>query len=146
MFRMELPALYQFHRLQESIQQSPSWHSMENPKVIWGPSQAGYLDRVVPPTFRMQCHDRRKPLWEVPFEVRRVTRLHHLAHVPPWSPRSIDWMMRNTAADRPRGIQWTLWNQLEDLDFADHLALFRPAKNTQMRKLRGYLALQRKLA
>ena len=36
---------------------------------------------------------------------------------------SIDWIMRNTTADRPRGIQWTFWNQLEDYDFADDLAV-----------------------
>ncbi|KAL9952828.1 hypothetical protein ACROYT_G040141 [Oculina patagonica] len=35
---------------------------------------------------------------------------------------TIDWIMRTTTADRPRGIQWTLFSQLEDLDFADDLA------------------------
>lgn len=36
---------------------------------------------------------------------------------------AIDWITTNTIADRPRGIQWTLLSQLEDLDFADDLAL-----------------------
>ena len=36
---------------------------------------------------------------------------------------AIDWVMRKTTADRPRGIQWTLFSQLEDLDFADDLAV-----------------------
>ncbi|KAL9953192.1 hypothetical protein ACROYT_G040569 [Oculina patagonica] len=35
---------------------------------------------------------------------------------------TIDWIMRTTTADRPRGIQWTLFSQLEDLEFADDLA------------------------
>ena len=36
---------------------------------------------------------------------------------------AIDWVMRQTT-DGPRdGIQWTLWTQLDDLDFADDLAL-----------------------
>ena len=35
---------------------------------------------------------------------------------------AIDWVMRKTTADKPRGIQWTLFSQLEDLDFADDLA------------------------
>jgi len=36
---------------------------------------------------------------------------------------AIDWVMRQTTSDRPRGIQWTLFSQLEDLDFADDLSL-----------------------
>ena len=36
---------------------------------------------------------------------------------------AIDWIMRQTTSDRPRGIQWTPFTQLEDLDFADDLAL-----------------------
>ena len=35
----------------------------------------------------------------------------------------IDWSMRQTTADKHRGIQWTLFSQLEDLDFADDLAI-----------------------
>ena len=35
---------------------------------------------------------------------------------------AIDWIMRRKTADRPRGTQWTLFSQLEDLDFADDLA------------------------
>ena len=36
---------------------------------------------------------------------------------------TIDWVMRQTTADKARGIQWTLLSHLEDLDFADDLAL-----------------------
>jgi hypothetical protein len=35
----------------------------------------------------------------------------------------IDWTMRTSTANRRNGIQWTLWEQLEDLDCADDLAL-----------------------
>ena len=35
----------------------------------------------------------------------------------------IDWIMRTTTEGKKNGIQWTLWTQLEDLDFADDLAL-----------------------
>ena len=35
----------------------------------------------------------------------------------------IDWVMRKTTSHRPRGIQWTLFSSLEDLDFADGLAV-----------------------
>ena len=35
----------------------------------------------------------------------------------------IDWVMRTTTSDRPRGIQWTLFSHLKALDFADDLAV-----------------------
>ena len=35
----------------------------------------------------------------------------------------IDWVMRQTTSDQPRGIRWTLLSTHEDLDFADDLAL-----------------------
>ena len=35
----------------------------------------------------------------------------------------IDWIMKTTTSGRNNGIQWTLWTQLDDLDFADDLAL-----------------------
>ena len=35
----------------------------------------------------------------------------------------IDWIMKMTAKQRRNGIQWTLWSQLDDLDFANDLAL-----------------------
>ena len=36
---------------------------------------------------------------------------------------AIDWIMKTTTKNRRNGIQWTLWSQLDDLDFADDLAL-----------------------
>ena len=35
----------------------------------------------------------------------------------------IDWIMKTTTTGRNNGIQWTLWSQLDALDFADQLAL-----------------------
>ena len=41
--------------------------------------------------------------------------------------------MRESTQGRRNGIQWTLWNQLDDLDFADDIALLAMAhKYTQM--------------
>ena len=39
---------------------------------------------------------------------------------------AIDWVMKTTTAQRRNGIQWTMWKQLDDLDFADYLALLSP--------------------
>ena len=41
--------------------------------------------------------------------------------------------MRSTISDRPSGIQWTLSTQLEDLDFADDLAVLS-SRNTQLQE------------
>nr|KAG5705003.1 hypothetical protein BaRGS_022845 [Batillaria attramentaria] len=35
----------------------------------------------------------------------------------------IDWIIKTTTTGRKNGIQWALWTQLDDLDFADNLAL-----------------------
>jgi len=36
---------------------------------------------------------------------------------------AFDWVMRKTTEDTPRGIRWSLFSTLDDLDFADDLAL-----------------------
>ena len=36
---------------------------------------------------------------------------------------TIDWVMRETTQDKNRGIRWNLFTNLDDLDFADDLAL-----------------------
>ena len=36
---------------------------------------------------------------------------------------AIDWIMRTATIPKRNGIQWTLWTQLDDSDFADDLAL-----------------------
>ena len=36
---------------------------------------------------------------------------------------TIDWVMRQTTQDKNRGIRWKLFTNLNDLDFADDLAL-----------------------
>ena len=44
----------------------------------------------------------------------------------------IDWIMKTTTTGRNNGIQWTPWMQLDDLDFADNLALL-PHNHQQCR-------------
>ena len=48
---------------------------------------------------------------------------------------SIDWIMHNTTSDKPRGIQWTLLSQLEDLDFANDIAVLSPNQKHLQEKL-----------
>ena len=35
----------------------------------------------------------------------------------------IDWVLRETTFDSPRWIQWNMFSHLEDLNFADDLAV-----------------------
>ncbi len=53
---------------------------------------------------------------------------------------TIDWIMRKTTADKARGIQWTLFSQLEDLDFADDLAILS-SKHTHLQEKTDRLGL-----
>ncbi|GFR62101.1 LINE-1 retrotransposable element ORF2 protein [Elysia marginata] len=61
---------------------------------------------------------------------------------------AIDWLMRETTKGVKNGIQWTLWTKLEDLDFADDLALLSrshtqmQAKTTTLNKLSESIGLR----
>ena len=46
----------------------------------------------------------------------------------------IDWIMKSSTAGRRNGIQWTLLSQLDDLDFADDLALLSHSRNQMQDK------------
>lgn len=46
----------------------------------------------------------------------------------------IDWIVKTTTTGRKNGIQWTLWTQLNDLDFADDLALLSHNHNQMQDK------------
>ena len=47
---------------------------------------------------------------------------------------AIDWIMRKTIGNKRRGIRWTLMSLLEDLDFADDLALVSSTRDQLQRK------------
>ena len=47
---------------------------------------------------------------------------------------AIDWIMRTSTEGRRNGIQWSLWGQLDDLDFADDLALLSHAQQQMQDK------------
>ena len=47
---------------------------------------------------------------------------------------AIDWLMKETTRGRRNGIQWTPWTQLDDLDFADDLALLSHTREQMQEK------------
>ena len=40
----------------------------------------------------------------------------------------IDWIMKRTVESANTGIRWKLWSELDDLDFADDIALTSSTK------------------
>ena len=46
----------------------------------------------------------------------------------------LDWVMRKTTADKRRGIRWNFTTVLEDLDFADDIALLSSRFNDFLEK------------
>ncbi|KAJ8359589.1 hypothetical protein SKAU_G00161140 [Synaphobranchus kaupii] len=45
-----------------------------------------------------------------------------------------DWVTKTSTAQKRNGIQWTLWTQLDDLDFADDLALLSHTQQQMQEK------------
>ena len=54
---------------------------------------------------------------------------------------AIDWIMKSATSQRRNGIQWTLWEQLDDLDFADDLALLSHSQQQMQDKTNVVAAL-----
>jgi len=54
---------------------------------------------------------------------------------------AIDWIMKTATSQRRNGIQWTLWEQLDDLDFADDLALLSHSQQQMQDKTNVVAAL-----
>ena len=47
---------------------------------------------------------------------------------------AIDWIMKTSTDNNKQGIQWNMWKHLEDLDFADDLALLSHTKEQMQQK------------
>jgi hypothetical protein len=50
----------------------------------------------------------------------------------------IDWVMRQSTTEGRTGIQWTFTKQLEDLDFADDIALLSHKHQDAQEKLNSF--------
>ena len=48
---------------------------------------------------------------------------------------AFDWIMKQSSQNRQNGIQWTLTKKLDDLDFADDVALTSTNKNKWQKRL-----------
>lgn len=54
-------------------------------------------------------------------------------------PRGLDWIIRTSTSGKNNGIKWTLLTKLNDLDFADDIALLSH-NNGQMQYEKHHLA------
>ena len=61
---------------------------------------------------------------------------------------AIDWVMRQTTADIPRGIRWGTFTILEDLNFADDISMLSHThqhiqkKSSRIEKYAGQIGLK----
>ena len=79
----------------------------------------------------MQCTDRNKSDKQLFSEVmssQRLQRIQNTLNI------SLDYVKRQTTQNTQYGIQWTLFSQLEDLDYADDIALLYPTANHMHQK------------
>ena len=110
------------------VEQSLEWNSIplsinfsvEATETLWSPREDNLPDPVHLSGHELQNCPRR-PLSEK-FEVKTGVRQGCLLS-PFLFLLVIDWIMKTATAGRNNGIQWTLWMQLDNLDFADDLAL-----------------------
>lgn len=58
---------------------------------------------------------------------------------------AIDWIMKTTTARTRTGIQWTTFTQLDDLDFADDLALLSHTRQQMQEKINSTAATSAQL-
>ena len=68
-----------------------------------------------------------------PFEVKTGVRQGCLLS-PFLFLLAVDWIMKQVTLEGRTGIQWTLTSHLEDLDFADDLALLSHSHNHMQEK------------
>ena len=69
-----------------------------------------------------------------PFEITTGMR-HGCLLSPLLFLLAVDWIMRQATSNRRNGIQWTLLEQLDDLDFADDIALLSHNQQQMQDKL-----------
>ena len=67
------------------------------------------------------------------FEVRPGVRQGCLRS-PVMFPLTMDWVMKTSTVQERSGIQWTLWRQLNDLDYVDYLALLSHTRHQMQEK------------
>ena len=118
---VERPPLHQLHRLREGLWQCRQRDNGEALLRLYGvPKKIISLIRC---TFQdMSCRTAHAGQLSESFEVKSGVRRECLLS-PFLFLVVIDWIMKTTTTGRNNGIQWTLWTQLDDLDFADDLAL-----------------------
>ncbi|VDO95757.1 unnamed protein product [Schistosoma margrebowiei] len=52
----------------------------------------------------------------------------------------VDWTIKTSTSQEEHGIQWTVWMQLDDLDFSDDLALLSHIHQQMQVKTTGVAA------
>lgn len=93
--------------------------ALEIPRSLWPTPKIINLIKNMYQDFNCQVIDKGK--LSDTFAITTGVQLGCL-HSPLIFLIAIDWIMRRTSESKRTGTQWTLFAQLEDLDFADYLA------------------------
>ena len=56
---------------------------------------------------------------------------------------AIDWIMKSATTGKKNGIQWTMWKQLDDLDFADDIPLLSHSHQQMKEKIEDVWRISR---
>lgn len=116
MLGMEQSTIHQFHRLSDSFRQVTSKHPAESYGV---PPQMTALIKMFYHQFKCSVIVN----GNLTEKFLAESGVHQGCIISPMLfLTAIDWTKWRTIADKPRGIYWTLFTQLEDLDYADDLA------------------------
>ncbi|PFX25697.1 ATP-dependent helicase SGS1 [Stylophora pistillata] len=114
-FRVELLDLHQLRQLREGFRQRGPRHPLEAATSLWSANLKNFHEGM---TCRVVHGGQLTDSLGVKTGVRQGCLLSPFLFL-----LAIDRIMKTSTADRRNGIQWTLFDQLEDLDFADDLAL-----------------------
>ena len=113
------PPLHRFYRLWEDLRQCRQRDNVEATETLWSPREDNLPHPVHLSGHELQDCPRRPAVWKFRGEDWSSTGVS--AFTVPLSPgHRLDYEDSTTA--RNNSIQWTLWTQLDDLDFADDLA------------------------
>lgn len=115
-----------FEKAFDSIHRESLWKILRHYGI---PAKIVQLVRMFYTEFKCSVGDSKDISFHVKSGVRQGCVMSSLLFI-----LSIDWVMRSSLSEGNTGIRWTLFSHLEDLDYADDLALLSHLENNMQDK------------